>query len=175
MLKKPTKLSRTHIRFLVDSSVGNVAACLVWHSDASPDAGISLRCPSNSPHRFWRSLFPFHPSHVLFSLVFTGFLPSCAWSIKHTCVLAPSPRQPLVSLLKPNCALMLSWWNSIDSRAFPNSEKVTLLPGSVLSLILEVRWSRCICHRLRVSLLKSRGAVPWKKNKKKPPYGTFSF
>lgn len=55
----------------------------------------SFCCFSNSPHCFGsRSLFPPPSPYALFTLVFTGFLPSCAWSIKHTCKLAPSPLHP---------------------------------------------------------------------------------
>lgn len=55
----------------------------------------SFCCFSNSPHCFGsRSLFPPPSPYALFTLVFTGFLPSCAWSIKHTCELAPSPLHP---------------------------------------------------------------------------------
>ena len=50
-----------------------------------------------------------YPSDALFILMFAGFLTPCAWSIKHPCVLAPSPLHPPVLFLKPNWEPELIW------------------------------------------------------------------
>lgn len=63
----------------------------------------------NSSYRSSRSLSP-TMSNPLFIPMFAGFLPSCAWSIKHPCVLAPltSPAYLLVpeAKLRAHAGLM---------------------------------------------------------------------
>lgn len=81
--KPPTNLSN-----IQNKMPGWFKQCL-RHSSVSPNAGASLCWLLNSPHCFSGSLFPFPLSHALFILMFTGFLPSCAWSIKHTWCLLP--------------------------------------------------------------------------------------
>lgn len=105
-----------------------------------------LCCLLNSPHRSSRSLFPLPSSHALFIPVFRGFLPSRAWSIKHTCVLAPSPLHPLVLFPKPNREPMLSWWKSIDGWPFQTGRKLlqfrpSLVCVSCVSNLVSVRKS----------------------------------
>lgn len=62
---------------------------------------------TNSPQYFSTSAPP-KPSHALFTLMFVDFLPSCAWSIKHTCVLAPYT--PQSSCLAPRAKSLSPRW-----------------------------------------------------------------
>lgn len=67
----------------------------------------SLCFLTNSPQYFSTSAPP-KPSHALFTLMFVDFLLSCAWSIKHTCVLAPYT--PQSSCLAPRAKSLSPRW-----------------------------------------------------------------
>lgn len=73
------------------------------------NTSASMHYFQNSSYRSSRSLSP-TMSDPLFIPMFTGFLPSCAWSIKHPCVLAPltSPAYLLVpeAKLRAHAGLM---------------------------------------------------------------------
>lgn len=73
------------------------------------NTSASIHYLQNSSYRSGRSLSP-TMSNPLFIPMFTGFLPSCAWSIKHPCVLAPltSPAYLLVpeAKLRAHAGLM---------------------------------------------------------------------
>lgn len=110
-MQRPQTFHKHKTRFWVDSITYKECGYL-RHRDSSQNTSISIHWLSNSPHRFSRSVPSM--SNPLFILMLMGFLLSCAWSIKHPCALAPSPLQPTILFLKPNCEPMLSWWNSID-------------------------------------------------------------
>lgn len=110
-MQRPQTFHKHKTRFWVDSITYKECGYL-RHSDSSQNTSVSIQWLTNSPHCFSRSV----PSmcNPLFILMFMVFLLSCVWSIKHPCVLAPSPLQPTILFLKPNCEPMLSWWNSRD-------------------------------------------------------------
>lgn len=110
-MQRPQTFCKHKTRFWVDSITYKECGYL-RHSDSSQNTSVSIHWLSNSTHRFSRSVPSM--SNPLFILMFMGFLLSCVWSIKHPRVLAPSPLQPTILFLKPNCEPMLSWWNSID-------------------------------------------------------------
>lgn len=119
--------SNTSTRCLADSISREMRLLTTQQTLSKPGRLLSsLGCLLNSPHRFSRSLFPFPSSNALFILMFTGFLPSCAWSIKHTCacsLTSPSPRLVPEAKLWAHAELMKQhrWM------AFSNWEKMTTI------------------------------------------------
>jgi len=121
--EKPTKsaklsqvcapIPKTSIKCLIDSIIWEPWLLISQQTLSKAQCLLSSLCSfSNSPRCFGRSLFPLPSFHALFTVMFTGFLPSCAWSIKHTCTLAPSPLHPrLAPEAKPGAPAELIKWH----------------------------------------------------------------
>lgn len=90
------------------------------------NTSASIHYFQNSSYRSGRSPSP-TMSNPLFIPMFTGFLPSCAWSIKHPCVLAPltSPAYLLVPVAKRRAHAGLMKQHAL--MAFPRREKMTTI------------------------------------------------
>lgn len=103
---------------------------------------------TNSPQYFSTSAPP-KPSHALFTLMFVDFLPSCAWSIKHTCVLAPYT--PQSSCLAPRAKSLSPRWGDKTGWPFQSGRKwlqsrPSLTSVSCVSNLVSKRKSLYLSH-----------------------------
>lgn len=108
----------------------------------------SLCFLTNSPQYFSTSAPP-KPSHALFTLMFVDFLPSCAWSIKHTCVLAPYT--PQSSCLAPRAKSLSPRWGDKTGWPFQSGRKwlqsrPSLTSVSCVSNLVSKRKSLYLSH-----------------------------